>query len=65
MRFIFKKYLDFEKLYGNEDSIEKVKEQAIKYVENNNTNGNKPEQSDNHQQGNATIQANLIKNLKI
>jgi hypothetical protein len=44
MKFIFKKYMDFEKLHGNEVSIEKVKELAANYVEkkenkenNNNT----------------------------
>ncbi len=37
MKFIFKKFLDFEKMHGDEDSIEKVKEMASKYVESNNS----------------------------
>jgi len=34
MKFIFKKYIDFEKAHGNEASIENVKQMALKYVEN-------------------------------
>lgn len=33
MKFIFKKFLDFEKAHGNDESVEKVKELAGKYVE--------------------------------
>lgn len=33
MKFIFKKFLDFEKAHGSEESVEKVKELAVKYVE--------------------------------
>lgn len=33
MKFIFKKYLDFEKANGTEETVESVKEMAAKYVE--------------------------------
>lgn len=33
MKFIFKKFLEFEKAHGNDESVEKVREQAAKYVE--------------------------------
>ena len=35
MKVIFKKYLDFETKYGNEESIMNVKQKAIKYVRQN------------------------------
>lgn len=34
MRTIFKKFLDFEMKYGNEDEVKKVKLLAANYVEN-------------------------------
>lgn len=34
MKFIFKKYIDFEKLYGDDQLVNNVKEMALKYVEN-------------------------------
>ncbi|PON46626.1 Polyribonucleotide nucleotidyltransferase [Parasponia andersonii] len=34
MKFLFKKYLGYEKSIGNEERIEYVKEKAMKYVEN-------------------------------
>lgn len=34
MKFIFKKYMDFEKTHGTEDLVFKVKEMAQKYIEN-------------------------------
>ena len=34
MKFIFKKYIDFEKQYGDETLVENVKQMALKYVEN-------------------------------
>jgi hypothetical protein len=34
MKFIFKKYIDFEKLHGDQTLVENVKEMALKYVEN-------------------------------
>ncbi len=33
MKFIFKKYMDFEKLHGTEETVEKVKQLATGYVE--------------------------------
>lgn len=33
MKFIFKKFLDFEKAHGSDETVEKVKEAAAKYVE--------------------------------
>ena len=64
MKFIFKKFLDFEKTYGDEDSIEKVKEVASKYVESNNSM--KLEQNENGNNNKSQeIEASLKKNLKI
>ena len=34
MKFIFKKYIDFEKIHGDQTLVEYVKEMALKYVEN-------------------------------
>ncbi|KAJ4823880.1 hypothetical protein Tsubulata_010462 [Turnera subulata] len=34
MKFLFKKYLEYEKTLGNEERIEYVKQKAIEYVEN-------------------------------
>jgi rRNA biogenesis protein RRP5 len=34
MKFIFKKYMDFEKAHGTEDLVLKVKEMALKYIDN-------------------------------
>ena len=57
MKFIFKKYLDFEKQYGSDEQVEQVKEMANKYVEKNakQTNGN----------ASLSMEDNLKKNLKI
>lgn len=33
MKFLFKKYLEFEKSYGDEERVEYVKAEALKYVE--------------------------------
>ena len=33
MKFIFKKYLGFEKANGTDETVESVKEMAAKYVE--------------------------------
>ncbi|URE17983.1 Suppressor of forked protein (Suf) [Musa troglodytarum] len=33
MKFLFKKYLDYEKAHGDEDTIEHVKQKALEYVE--------------------------------
>lgn len=64
MKFIFKKFLDFEKIHGDEDLIEKVKEVASKYVESNNSM--KLEQSENTNNNKSQeIEASLKKNLKI
>ena len=65
MKFIFKKFLDFEKAHGGEDTIEKVKEVASKYVESN--NAAKSEQSESHNSENKSgeVEASLKKNLQI
>ena len=34
MKFIFKKYLDFEKKHGDENMVENVKKMAEDYVRN-------------------------------
>lgn len=62
MKFIFKKYLDFERLHGNEESVEKVKELAAKYVEKSTLN-----HDDVKSNGNAEtkMQENLKKNLNL
>ena len=62
MKFIFKKYIDFEKMHGTEDSIEKVKELATEYVEKNSL---KPEKKENEKSTNSSIEENLKKSLKI
>lgn len=59
MKFIFKKYMDFEKVHGNEDLCEKVREMAMKYVE---TSTKKVDDDDNKQSKNS-IETNLKKNL--
>ncbi|CAL9060989.1 unnamed protein product [Musa banksii] len=33
MKFLFKKYLDYEKAHGDEDTVEHVKRKALEYVE--------------------------------
>lgn len=65
MKFIFKKFLDFEKAHGNEDSVDKVKEQAAKYVEKS-LNG-KNDDDENKLNGNNAnkMQESLKKNLNL
>lgn len=36
MKFVFKKFLDFEKDHGTEESVEKVKLKALEYVQTSN-----------------------------
>ena len=33
MKFIFKKYMDFEMKHGSEENVERVREKAVEYVE--------------------------------
>ena len=33
MKFFFKRYLDFEKKYGTDSSVNDVKQKAVEYVE--------------------------------
>ena len=33
MKFFFKRYLDFEKKFGSESSVDSVKQKAVEYVE--------------------------------
>ena len=62
MKFIFKKFLDFEKVHGGEETIEKVKEMAAKYVENNSSSMDaKIEAKDKS----GDFEANLKKNLNV
>lgn len=60
MKFIFKKFMDFEKTHGNEQEYEKVKDMAIKYVETNKTK-NDGEKKDS----NLSIELNLKRKLFI
>ena len=60
MKFIFKKFLVFEKVHGNEDTVEKVKELAAKYVESNGAAAD----NDNHDKSDH-MEASLKKNLNI
>ena len=63
MKFIFKKYMDFEKAHGSDESVEKVKELALKYAaESNVTDDNK--QSSKTVKGDE-MEMTLKKNLKI
>lgn len=57
MKFIFKKYIDFEKQHGTEEQLEHVNELINSYVEKD-TKISNSEKS-------ASIQQNLKKNLKI
>jgi rRNA biogenesis protein RRP5 len=34
LQFLFKKYLEYEKSYGDEKQIESVKQKAMEYVQN-------------------------------
>lgn len=81
MKFIFKKYLDFEKLYGNEKFVENVKQMAAKYVENkqevfkmaylqqhdqtNGFDGNNGVDIINENNNNHDLEKTILKNLKI
>ena len=60
MKFIFKKFMDFEKTHGNEEEYNKVKEMAIKYVETNKTNND-----DEKKDFNSSIESNLKRKLFI
>ena len=35
MKFIFKRYIDFEKQFNNFDRIERINQKALEYVEGN------------------------------
>jgi hypothetical protein len=63
MKFIFKKFIDFEKAHGTDDTVDKVKELATEYVEKNSLNGDKKENEKTN--GSNTIEDNLKKSLKI
>jgi len=64
MKFIFKKFLDFEKVHGSEALIESVKEMASKYVEANNSckSGEKAETAADR---GSEMEASLKKNLNL
>jgi hypothetical protein len=60
MKFIFKKYMDFEKAHGNDESLEKAKEMAVNYLEK------KGKAASAEISGSAdSMQENLRKNLKL
>ena len=61
MKFIFKKYLDFEKQHGTEDSLDRVKELAAKYVEKTSA----VSASDDTKQNGHDLEQNLKKNLNL
>ncbi len=63
MKFIFKKFLEFEKIHGNEALIENVKEVAAKYVEANNSGSKSDERGGDSKS--SEMEASLKKNLKI
>lgn len=63
MKFIFKKYLDFEKAHGSDESVEKVKEMALKYADSNSVN-EKLSNSKANNKGDE-MEMTLKKNLKI
>lgn len=65
MKFIFKKFLDFEKVNGNEDSVEKVKELAAKYVESNGAAASENVNNGDSHGESKSIEASLKKNLNI
>ena len=61
IKFIFKKYLDFEKMHGTDDLVDKVKEQASEYVEKNSLK----ETKENEKSNSSSIGDNLKKSLKL
>ena len=62
MKFIFKKYIDFESTHGSEETVEHVKELAIKYAEKNEFSDENKQQKN---EKNESIEKNLKKNLNI
>jgi hypothetical protein len=66
MKFIFKKFLEFEKSHGSEDSVDRVKEMAVKYVEKSTTGAkNAEDNSLPNGQHELKMQENLKKNLNL
>ena len=67
MKFIFKKFLDFEKVHGSEALIENVKEMAAKYVEANNSSCKSDEKAEGRcgDSKSSEMEASLKKNLNI
>ena len=63
MKFIFKKYLDFEKAHGTAELVEQVKETAVKYVESSSKASSKGAGQENG--GGRNIEQVLKKNLKL
>lgn len=61
MKFIFKKYMDFEKAHGTPELVEKVKETAMKYVESSSSSKSGQQQQENGK----NIEQVLKKNLKL
>ena len=62
MKFIFKKYMDFEKAHGTPELVEKVKETAMKYVESSSSSSKSGQQQ---QENGKNIEQVLKKNLKL
>jgi len=64
MKFIFKKFIDFEKAHGTEETIDAVKMMTLKYVEKNQQNETHHSES-SHKNGSHSIEENLKKSLKV
>lgn len=61
MKFIFKKYMDFEKAHGTPELLEQVKETAVKYVESSASASSAKASQENGK----NIEQVLKKNLKL
>ena len=63
MKFIFKKYLDFEKAHGSDEAVEKEKEMALKSADS--TSVNEQLSTSNPTTKGDEMEMTLKKNLKI
>ena len=64
MKFIFKKFNDFEKAHGTEETVDAVKAMALKYVEKN-QHSEAQNSASSHKNGSHSIEENLKKSLKV
>jgi hypothetical protein len=60
MKFIFKKYMDFEKAHGNNESLEKVKDMAVNFLEKKIKTADLTGHTENN-----SMEETLKKNLKL